>query len=189
MILLLCIVLGIAAGYLAKGRISGVLELKLLWLPIAAFALSAVPSYIAGVPLFIRAVLLTGSYGACLAFLVMNREYLLGAVLAMAGTICNYLVIAANGFKMPISEYALSYYPGLTAEAVLEKRSDYFVAVGGEAKMLILGDVICIPIPGIGGFLSVGDVFLALGLMVMIISAMTRADAGEKESFLYTPRR
>lgn len=187
MLLLIFVILGIGIGLLVKGKLSGLIELHGLWFPIIALAASAVPGYWHTIPLFPKAVIISFSYFCNLAFIILNRRYFLAATLSGLGTICNFIVIAANGFRMPISEYALIYYPGMTAEAVLESRANYFIAVNGKAELLILGDVICVPIPYLGGFISVGDVFLALGIFVLIIAAMTGAKKKNDFVFFWEP--
>jgi len=189
MLLLMFVILGIVAGVLAKGKFSGLIELRGLWFPIIAFAASSVPGYAPGISLLPKAAIISLSYFCSLAFVVLNRHYFAAAVLSGLGIISNYIVIAANGFRMPISEYALVYYPDMTAKAVLESRADYFVAVNGEAELLILGDVICVPVPYLGGFISVGDVFLAVGVFILIISAMIGAKSGNEYVFSWTPHR
>ena len=172
MLLLFCAVLGFVIALACGGKVSRITRLRGLLFPIVALALSSVCGYIPTIPYILKVVLLTFSYFFSLAFAVMNRQYLLGCTLTFIGTLSNFVVIAANDFRMPISEYALVYYPDLTAQAVVEKSAVYFIAVNGNAKLLILGDVICVPFTKIGGFISVGDVFLALGVMVLIIFAL-----------------
>lgn len=189
MLLLISVILGVAAGLINKGKLSGLVGLRGLVLPIFAFAVSSVPAYWPGIPFALKAVLLSASYFCVLAFTVLNRRYILAAFLTGAGTLCNFAVIAANSFRMPISEYALIYYPNLTAEQVVAKRADYFIAVNGDANLLILGDVICVKLPYLGGFVSVGDVFLAVGILVLVFCAMSSAKEKNKQTFYWAPHR
>lgn len=171
MLLLICVVLGVAIGLACKGRLALLARLRGLIFPILALGFFAATRFLPGQSVALRGVLTTLYYACCLGFAFLNgRHFLAGAFIAL-GTLSNYLVIAANGFRMPISSYALSYYPDITAQSVTEKNAGYFIE-NGDAKLLILGDVICIPLPGIGGFISVGDVLLAMGVMVLIIYAM-----------------
>lgn len=95
------------------------------------------------------------------------------AILLGLGTLCNYLVIAANSFRMPISVKALSVYSTMTPEAVIAQRADYFVATDG-ANFLFLGDIIYMPINVLGGFMSVGDILLAAGMFLLIVQVMVK---------------
>lgn len=189
MLLFICVILGVAAGLLNKGKFSGIVELKGLYMPIAALVASSIPAYYSGIAYAPKAVLITFSYFCVLAFALLNRRYFLASVLSGLGALSNFLVIASNSFRMPISEYALVYYPDITAEKVVASHSDYFIAVNGDANMLILGDVICVPIPYFGGFISVGDVFLAVGMFVLIFAAMASAKEREpkKLTFYWAP--
>lgn len=189
MLLLLCVILGVLGGLINKGKLSGLVGLKGLVLPIIAFALSSIPAYWADIPYALKAILISANYFCVFAFAVLNRKYILASILTGLGTLCNFAVIAANSFRMPISEYALIYYPDLTAEQVIAKRADYFVAVNAEAKLLILGDVICVKIPYLGGFVSVGDIFLAIGMLVLVFAAMSSAKEKKKQRFYWAPHR
>ncbi|MDF2632370.1 MAG: hypothetical protein K0Q85_966, partial [Caproiciproducens sp.] len=97
----------------------------------------------------------------------------LPVLLIAAGTICNYSVIALNHFRMPVSPAALAMYPGMTPEAVYAKKVNYFVATNG-AKLYFLGDVIPVHLKRVGGFFSIGDVLLGFGIMIFIISVLTK---------------
>lgn len=187
MLLLIFVILGVGTGVLAKGKFSGLVELRGLWLPIVALAASAALGSFPNISLLPKAIIISLSYFCNLVFFVLNRHYIVATILSGIGTLSNFIVIAANSFRMPISEYALIYYPDMTAEAVLESRADYFIAVGGEANLLILGDVICVPIPYLGGFISVGDIFLTLGIFVLIVTAMTGAKKENKCTFYWAP--
>lgn len=181
MLLLLSVVLGILAGMLKKGKLSRLVRLKLLWLSILSFAATAILSLFPQAAPVPKALLLCLSYLCVFAFCFANRRFAAGSALFGLGSLCNFTVISANGFRMPVAESALEFYPDMTAEAVLERSADYFVAVGGQAKLLFLGDIICVPLPYFGGFISVGDIILAIGMFILILSSMTRSE-GEKTS-------
>lgn len=187
MLLMIFVVLGIGTGILTKGKFAGLVELKGLWFPIIALVASAVMGYAPDISLFPKMAITSLSYFCNFAFIILNRNYFLAAIFSGIGILSNFIVIAANSFRMPISEYALVYYPDMTAQAVLESRADYFVAVNGEAKFLILGDVICVPVSYLGGFISVGDVFLAVGIFILIVAAMNGAKKRNEYVFFWAP--
>lgn len=174
MLLLLSVILGLVAGWLKKGRFINLTSLRLLWLPVLSFAITPIVSYFPDIPSFPKAALIVFSYSCIFVFIYANRRFKLGSGFLGLGSLCNFVVIASNGFRMPVSESALTYYSGMTAEAVLERNADYFIAVGGNAKLLILGDVICIPLPVIGGFISMGDIILSIGMFLLIFFSMTQ---------------
>lgn len=188
MLLLLCVVLGVIAGWLNGGKLSGLVRLKGLYLPIVSFILASLPGYLSEIYV-LKALSLSFSYYCILSFALLNRRYLLSCVLIGLGTISNFAVIAANRFRMPVSEYALDFYPTMTAEDVLATHADYFIAVNNDANLLILGDVICIPVPYIGGFISIGDVFLALGVFLLVLAVMSFSKAQDAPFFCWQPHR
>ena len=98
-----------------------------------------------------------------------------GAALLGTGTVLTYAVRAANAFRMPVSAKALEVYAGISAQEVLARRADYCIA-DGSTRLYRLGDILYLPVPGIGGFASVGDIFIAAGICFLVIAVM-----GKKE--------
>lgn len=172
MFLLISVILGLAIGFAMKGSLHKLENLKGLWFTIAALVVTPVLGLMPEIPLVAKAILISFSYMCILLFAFANRKYPLPAALMGVGALANYVVIAANSFRMPVSPKALEFYAGMTAQAVLEKRADYFVATDG-ARLLFLGDVINIPIPVVGGFISVGDIVLSAGLLLIVAMMMT----------------
>ncbi len=171
MLLLLSVILGAVIGLLMKGSLFRLGGLKGLWFPIAAMAVTPVLGMMPGIGLAAKAALISISYGCIVAFSLSNRKYPLPALLIAVGSLANYTVIAANSFRMPVSQKALEVYGSISAQAVLESRADYFIADAG-ARLLFLGDVIYIPIPVVGGFISCGDIVLSLGMMLLMVMVM-----------------
>lgn len=148
-------------------------QVRALWLPIAGLLLHGLFNWLPS--LAGRAAgPLTVAYESCiLLFLFFNRKKLLPVFLMAAGTLSNFAVIAANGFRMPVSPAALAMYPGLTPGVVAAKKINYFIAVGG-ARLYALADWIPLPLGKLGGFISVGDLLLGVGLMFFTARVMTR---------------
>ena len=97
--------------------------------------------------------------GAAALFMFFNRN-LAGMTLAAIGLSLNVLVIALN-HGMPVSIRAIEIAGAPTFEAEGEH-----TALGPDTKLPWLTDVI--PIPVAGSVLSVGDLFLALGLARLV---------------------
>lgn len=155
-----------------KNQYGNIAAIRGLWLPVAGLLselpFTYFPSFAAKV-----AWLFTGlSYLCIIVFLILNRRRWLAAVLTGVGTLCNLLVIVCNNFRMPVSQKALVMYPGMTAEAVYAKKANYFIA-GSGTKFYYLGDVIPVPVPLVGGFISVGDILLGLGIACFIVLILT----------------
>jgi len=180
MLLFTGILLGLIVGTIRKGSIFRLNSLKWLWIVFVPFIVSLLIKYYPEIPLLFKAGVTTVSYLCVLIFVFANRKYLVPSIILGLGTLSNYLVIAVNGFRMPISVKALSIYPSMTAEAVLSQRADYFVATDG-ARLLFLGDVIYFPVKIFEGFLSIGDVFLALGMFILIVQVMGKNCFVEKK--------
>lgn len=171
MLLMIGLILGLAIGALRKGSFFRLGELRGLWFALASLVLDPVLHAIPNIPFWPKAILTTGCYLCILFFIAANRRYKISAAFLAGGTLFNYAVRAANSFRMPVSAKALAVYKGISAQAVLQKRADYFIA-DGNAKLLPLGDVIYLPVPGMESFISIGDVFLAAGVCLLVIGIM-----------------
>lgn len=184
MIFFIVIVISIVIGYICGGRLKGLLtaDIKGLWLPIIAFLLDYAPQYI------IRLVpgaadfgwaFVTGQYILLLLFVLINLFDPAFCLFGL-GTVANFLVIALNGFKMPV-DISASGAPAEQIEQVMRRLNAgeiYGYAAANENTMLApLGDVILIP--GLGGFASVGDLLLFAGIAYMVIRGMYRWREGE----------
>jgi len=168
--ILIAVVVNYSRG--VKMQYGNVASIRGLWLPVAGLLaelpFSYFPDFAAKVPW-----LFTGlSYLCIIIFLILNRNRRPAVVLAGAGTLCNLLVIVCNHFRMPVSVQALAMYPGMTAEAVYARKANYFIAAEG-ARLYFLGDIIPVPIPHIGGFISVGDILLGLGIACFVALVLT----------------
>ncbi len=161
------IVLGVAvlAGFLARGSLRGFGRLRLHWwaLASAGLFLQAVPAPASEI---LAAAMLIGSYGALLAFALVNRRRA-GTWLVLLGLALNLAVIAPNG-GMPVSAEAIRTAGG------------HDVSIAGDTKHHLmsrddvlrpLGDVIAVPRP-VGVILSIGDVALYVGIAWFVIAVM-----------------
>ncbi|NLJ30823.1 MAG: DUF5317 domain-containing protein [Clostridiales bacterium] len=178
MILFLFVVIGIIAGFV-KNRVQGlhfsfseISNLRGLWLPIAGVLLDGSFSFAPRFALRYAAIITCTEYLCIFAFLYLNRRYRLSCALMAAGSLSNFLVIAANGFRMPVSAAALAMFPGMTAQAVYARRANYFI-VQGRANLYFLADIIPVPVRGFGAFISVGDLVLGVGIMLLLIAVIS----------------
>jgi len=181
MLLFMSVVLGIIVGTIRRGNIFRLSSLRWLWLAILPLGSVFLMKYYPSIPLVPKAVVTTFSYLCVMFFVIANRKYMLPSIFLALGTLSNYVVIAINSFRMPISPAALSVYPSMTVEAVIARRADYFVAVNG-AHLMFLGDIIYFPIKIFEGFLSVGDILLSIGMFLLIVQVMGKNCIGRKKS-------
>jgi len=161
-----------------KDHLRGVYDIRGLWLPILGLLLESIFSYFPQFALQFAGPLTCASYLCIFAFLILNHKKKLPPLLIAAGSLCNFTVIACNGFRMPISPAALVMYPDMTAEAVYAKRVNYFVAQSG-ANLYFLGDIIPIPLHSLNGFISIGDVLLGFGILLFIVVVFTQKQETE----------
>jgi len=99
-----------------------------------------------------------------------------GFRLVLLGTILNFMPIALNKGKMPVSIDALKF-SSLYSELKLLKEGRILTHVleNEATKMGILGDIIPIPKPYLlPKIISIGDIFIALGLFVVIQKYMQK---------------
>lgn len=177
LVLIVALLCGLVAGYAAGGRLRNLerLDLRLPWLVLVAMAIQLVIFTPLGDAVGERASLVAhvASYALLLAFAAVNRRNL-GVLLAGVGTALNAAVIVANDGYMPASRGALEFAGLLTAETT---HNNSVVADHG-AHLLPLGDVMAVPgeIPLVANVFSIGDLFIAVGVALLLATAM-RASA------------
>ena len=180
MLLFVSVVAGLIVGVSLKGNVIRLCALRWLWLPIITLAASTAVRIMPDMTFWLKAVVITFSYLCILTFIIANRKYLAPSILLGLGSLSNFLVIAVNGFRMPISVKAFSVYSNITAQALTAQRADYFIASNG-AGLILLGDMIYIPIPVLKGFLSVGDILISIGMFLLIILVMMDKSINTRE--------
>lgn len=174
--LVLFVLLFVLFGWLTGGRLSRLEKTTVRWLPlcIGAFLLESL------VPILHRFLPwprerwiwlpVTLSYLMIFLFLWRNRQLRKTAVLAGTGSFCNFLVIALNGFRMPVSLSVIDRLPAERALALISGEIPTYMAASGKVRLLFLGDII--PMPLLGGFASIGDLFLAAGIFFCFMAIM-----------------
>lgn len=112
--------------------------------------------------------------GALMMLLLWANRHIPGVKLSLSGLFLNFLVMAANGGRMPVSQWA----------AVISGQSDYLpellsdvsarhVIIGADTKLVLLADIIPLPPPyPFPRVLSIGDVILFAGIIIIIIKGM-----------------
>ncbi len=174
MFLLYPIALGLVVGVVAGGRISNLETIRIRWaaLAIAALAIQVllfsplVTGWIgpAGPPLYVA------STAAVVAVAVRNGRQRGLAILALGG-ILNLAAIVSNGGFMPADPGALAAL-GRTIDGATYTNS---VTGGAGVALWPLTDIFAMPrgLPGANVF-SVGDVVIALGVLVWVVDGMRR---------------
>ncbi|MGZ4128597.1 MAG: DUF5317 family protein [Actinomycetota bacterium] len=167
--------LGLIGGFLARGTIDGLKQLDLRLSLVLFLSL-----LVALLPLFSdslnehRRVFQLASFAGILLFLVVNiwtsrGEVRAGMVVIAIGWALNFIVIAANG-GMPLSRWAYEH-SGQTAPITYGSGGFYrIVRAHPGTHLRFLGDVI--PVRGYNEVVSIGDIFLIVGIALVIAAAM-----------------
>jgi hypothetical protein len=170
-VILVLVVIGsaVVVGFIAGGSLRPFEKLKLHWwgAALAGLALQGIPSA-SGVSESIGWAFLIASYGLLIAFAWINRR-LPAAWLVIAGLALNLLVIGVND-GMPVSASALET-AGASADGLVGAGTVKHHLMGPEDVLTPLADVIGIP-PPIGAVISIGDVFLYVGLGILVVMVM-----------------
>lgn len=165
--------IAIAIALLRGGRLTNLADIRLRswWLLFLGFGMQAATNFFpadqewAG-PVAVAAILL--SYVPLLVLVWLNREYP-GMWLAGVGILMNFSVIAANG-GMPVLEQAAAM-AAPSAEVSLEQDYKHVVLDTGT-RVAFLADVI--PVRILRQVISLGDVFLAVGLAQFLEDQLRR---------------
>lgn len=175
--LALVLFLALTIAVLRGGRLSnlGDIHLQMWWLLPLAFLLQIATAWL---PRSARwsdsvglAMILT-SFVLLLVLVVVNRDRT-GMWLAGVGVLMNFSVIALNG-GMPVLEGAWEVAAGFSGEAMSVAASYKHVTLDTSTRLSFLADVIPIRLANQGNVVSLGDVFLAVGLARFLESELRR---------------
>lgn len=155
-VLIVSLIVGIARG----GRLQHLLdvETRAWWLLVFGFALQTVASLLSAENSTLAVVLLMLSYVSILGMVAINRKAP-GMWIAGIGILMNFTVIALNR-GMPVLPAAVEIAGG-SPDPVLGGKH---VLLDESSRLPFLGDLIPLP----GAVISIGDVFLAIGLGVFV---------------------
>lgn len=189
MLITLILVFSAILSLLTGGRLkySQTWGLKKLWLALLAFGIQ-VPLFTSfGTKLlgttFVSLVYLLTLVGL-IYFLLINRK-VFGIPLLLVGLLLNFLVIGANGGRMPASSKAL-LNAGLPAAArLLETKTvaGNCVLMSSTTKLNFLGDIIVIRLGGaVGSAYSIGDLATLAGEALIIFGIFRKPPAPSPEN-------
>ena len=177
MLMLAALLFSVLVGYARRGRLSRYLEAPLrgLWLPIVAYALEfsfgALEAILPWPPASWLGIAVCAEYAMLFVFVWLNRARKAFWVIAVS-SLLNFAVIAANGFRMPISPVVYDYpqFAGIVERVGGGELVEYTL-VGWDGPLWWLGDTIAVLwiTPGLA---SVGDIGLAVGIFILIQEIM-----------------
>ena len=164
--LALVLFLALVIAMLRGGRLTnlGDIELRSWWLLIVGFGLQAATRLLPQENWAETAGLLMvlGSFLLLMVLVIVNRDNP-GMWLAGFGVLMNFTVISLNG-GMPVLTEAAVVASGFTIADPDIAGSFKHVVLGPDTLLPVLGDLIPLRLAGHGQVISLGDVFLAVGL-------------------------
>jgi hypothetical protein len=176
-LMLICMTVILAVGYLLGGRLRNVSELRLQWPGLALVGLAL--QFVTGPGGTIPLLCLYLSFVFLIVFTVKNIS-IFGFPLILAGVVCNLLVIGING-GMPVSSHALvkSDQGQFLGDLENNPYPKHHLATDDD-QLRFLGDVIPLPLP-IAQAISLGDIFTYAGVGVVIVGAMRMTVPARRE--------
>ena len=168
-LVVLCAVLGIAAGLARGGSLAHWSRLRLRGLPVlvAALALQATAALARPGDARLQTVVLSASLVLAAAGAAMDRRA--PSVPLALGLVSNALVVAANG-AMPVSVSALAR-AGLEPAAAALGPDPRHEVLGPATRLPWLADVVALPLPLHAEVVSVGDLLVAAGAALLCARA------------------
>ncbi|MFP3916083.1 MAG: DUF5317 domain-containing protein [Actinomycetota bacterium] len=175
--LALVLFLALTIAVLRGGRLSnlGDIHLRLWWLLPLAFFLQIATAWIPRSARWsdsLGLAMILSSFVLLLCLVILNRERT-GMWLAGVGVLMNFSVIALNG-GMPVLEGAWEVAAGFTGESMSVATSYKHVVLDAQTRLSFLADVIPLRLANQGNVVSLGDVFLAVGLARFLESELRR---------------
>ena len=170
MFILYALVIGLAVGFLARGRPAGLAQLQFRWpwvmlggLLVQVLLFSDVFSSrigAAGPPIY------AASTAAVVLAVLANRR-ITGMPIVALGATCNFAAIMANGGFMPAALGALQAHGQVTSTVYSNS------VVLPDPALAPLTDIFALPawLPFANVF-SVGDVLIGVGVIIVIVAAM-----------------
>lgn len=171
---IISIVFAIILGYILGGRIRNLekLNIKGIYIIFISFGLEfAIVMCIRkgilyiGLTSYLLDVIM---YLLLLIFVILNRKNISIIIMGL-GFLLNAIPIFLNGGTMPVSRSAIKIAgldPNISAEGL-------YRVIDSSTKLWFLGDII--PINFINNFIiSIGDIFTAIGLILLIVTGMKK---------------
>ena len=158
--------LSLTIALLRGGRLTnlGDIELKAWWLLILSFGLQFATPFLpdADWSESVALAMVLTSFALLMVLVILNRSQT-GMWLAGLGVLMNFTVIALNG-GMPVLLEAAEVASGFSLSNPDLSESYKHVVLDESSKLTFFADVIPLRLASFGQVISLGDVFLAVGL-------------------------
>jgi hypothetical protein len=164
--MLLVLAISIVVGWVRGGRLRNLTEIRvrMWWLLPLGFVLLAASAFVPTDRHELAVALVLVSYLPLLLFVWLNRE-MAGIWIAGLGILMNFTVIVLNS-GMPVLTEAVEIAGG-SGDLVLGAKH---VILNDSTRLPFLADIIPLP----GAVLSLGDVFLAIGIGAFLEDQMRK---------------
>lgn len=161
------VVVSVLVALLRGGKLSNIMEIHLSgwWMLFLAFGMQIGATFAPDDGTRLPVILVLASFVPLLAVVWLNKEKQ-GLWLAGIGILMNLTVISVNE-GMPVLPEAVELSGGIFDPATLDGKH---VVLDDSTDLAFLADIIPFP----GSVISLGDVFLAIGLGVFIEDHLTR---------------
>ncbi len=168
--------IALAIAVLKGGRLTnlGDVELRAWWLLLIALGLQLGTSLLPDTDWAegLGVVMVLASFFFLMVLVLLNRSRT-GMWLAGLGVLMNFTVIALNG-GMPVLAEAAEVASGFTVTEPDLSGSFKHVILDETSRMTLLSDVIPLRLWSLGQVISLGDVFLAVGLGLFLEQELRR---------------
>jgi peptidoglycan/LPS O-acetylase OafA/YrhL len=168
--------LALAIAILRGGRLInlGDIELKMWWLLLVALGLQFGTRWLADETWSetVGVIMVLVSFALLMILVMLNRSKP-GMWIVGLGVLMNFTVIALNG-GMPVLAGAAEVASGFTVAEPDISGSFKYVLLDESSRLTFFADVIPLRLAGIGEVISLGDIFLALGLGVFLEQELRR---------------
>ena len=166
----------LAIAMLRGGRLLnlGDIELRSWWLLVPAIALQFATRFVSDDESmeWVGIGMVLTSFALLLILVARNRDKR-GMWIAGVGVLMNFFVISLNG-GMPVLAEAAEVASGFTVSEPDLSGTFKHTLMDDSSRLVFLGDVIPLRFVGVSEVISLGDVFLALGLGVFLEHELRR---------------
>lgn len=168
------LVISVIIGLLRGGRFSelGRLRIRYIYLIFLAYLIQVGIDFAAPRAVFWGYPYLhAGSYMLLFFALIRNR-FIPGFNFILGGTALNFAVIALNGGRMPVRADVI---PVKLASALAAGQSGTHGLMLDETRLKFLADIFHISLPYQSQLISIGDIVINAGVLVLVLTGMKRS--------------